>query len=156
MPRSIRTLGEVRECGLELIAVCRNVHCRRQQVVDLDRLVERLGTAARMVPAFGEVHFSDRMRCQNCGRHGALLWLLVPYDPRPLLNGSRMPFKIGVWDEDGRTLMSTAALAAHDTVAHFAFDGARSAYPRQRIVLQEFARVLRDSRLTVVRGGKAG
>lgn len=151
--RPIHTLGDVRECGFDLVAVCRNPLCRRRQIVDLDRLITELGTMRPALPAPGEVHFTDKMRCQRCGQRGAFLWLDLPYDPRPLLSG--MGYKVNNWDGRTDALLSTVALVGHENVANFAFDGAVSAYPGRRITLQQGMRIIRDSRFSVLRGGKA-
>lgn len=153
MVRSIHTLGDVRNVGLKLLAICKNPACRRREYVDLDRMIELLGTARPLLPNRLEVHFTDRLRCSRCNEVGAFLWLEVPFDPKPLFD--KMGFKVNAWDRSGQHLIGTVAKATHEAVAHEAFTGATSAYPARRITLQEGARVMRDSRLRIVKGGAA-
>lgn len=152
MARVIRTLGEAREAGLAFVAVCHGVQCRHSQSVDLNQVIYHVGAAHSLMPLRGAIHFSERMRCPKCKSKGMSIWAEIKQDPEPLVGS--MGFSINNWDKMSGSLIGTIAKAGHVTVAEAAFNMAVSQYPGRRITLQEGGLVLRDNRLTVIKGGR--
>ena len=152
MTKWIQTLGEARDVGQELVAVCHGPECRHRQVIDLDRVIHHIGAGHRLLPVRGIVHYSEKLRCPQCGRRGMFVWLGEPKFPTPVFD--EMGHAVNVWDPSGTVLWSTIARSGNSLVARAAYDGARAAYPDRRITLQNGIRVLEDSRWTIIKGGR--
>jgi len=152
MSKWIRTLGDAKEVGQELIAVCHNPACRHRQMVDLASVIHHVGAGHSLIPVRGQLHFSERMRCPVCRTKGMFIWIVEPKFSQPAFDG--MGRAVHVWDRTGTTLISTIARSGHVQVAQAAYEAAVAAYPDRRITLQDRAMVLHDSRLKVVKGGK--
>lgn len=154
MPKSLHTLDDARQAGQELLAICHNPACRRRQLVDLELVIFHVGAGHQLVPVRGQLHFSERMRCPACGQKGMFIWLGDRKDPEPMTGEGRLNYRVNVLDK-AEGLIGTLAKVGHVGVAYAAFNGAIEAYPDRRVVLQEGAVIVLDSRLKVIRGGKA-
>ncbi len=74
-------------------------------------------------------------------------------DPKPLLVGPR--YSVNRWATRGsRALLEVAAKATSEIVANAAYDSAVGHYPGDYLTLQQRARIICDSRVQLVRGGK--
>jgi hypothetical protein len=151
MPRELKTLGDVRDTGQSLLAICRNIRCRRRHPVNLDLLIDKVGSMHSLLPVRGQVHFSERMRCPDCGERGMFIWLGIPREPMPMMSG--MSYSVNNWMANDY-LLSTLAQSGHVMVARAAYDAAVIAYPSRRITLQQGGFVLEDNRFRVVKGGR--
>ena len=149
--RQILTLEDAKQNRLEIAAVCRNVNCRHRGTIDIETLIRHFGAARGLLPVRGEVHFSDRMRCSRCGQRGVLFWPQEIKGPEPVFEASK-GMTVHTWQYND--FHNIVARVMHINVAHAAFDAAVSAYPGQRVTLQEGMRVLRDERFKVLAGGK--
>jgi hypothetical protein len=151
MVRPVHTLGDARDVGLELTAVCRNMLCRRRVKLDIDKLIYQLGEGRALLPDPGKVHFTDKLRCQKCNHVGAFLWPGERNGMEPVFDAQG--HQVNVWYEG--TNLNTIAKVGHIVVAHATFEATMSAYPNRRVTLQQGGFVIRDSRMKVIRGGKA-
>jgi hypothetical protein len=155
MPRLINTLGDARDSGQELVAICDEIRCRHRWTIDLDHVLKFMGTGHSLTPVRGEKHFSERMRCPACRGRGAFIWMRHMADPEPLLVG--LSYSVNRWATKGsRALLEVAAKATSEIVANAAYDSAVGHYPGDHLTLQQRARIIRDSRVHLVRGGRAG
>lgn len=152
MVKSILTLEEARDARLQLLIVCRNPRCRHRALADLDLIIHHVGAARSMVPMRGEVHFTDRMRCTQCGGKGVLMWPTELVGPEPLFEATK-GMTVHTWQYQD-SFHTVVARVLHIGVAHAAFDAAVPLYPGHRVTLQEGMRVLRDARFKVLSGGK--
>jgi len=152
----LRTLGDAHRVGQRLIAICHNVDCRRRVELNLDEFVYQVGAVTSLVPVRGAVHFSERMKCSVCGHVGAFLWIDEPKTPTPFF-GDASNNQVNLWDKFRADVIETVvARTSRTEMGYAAFEAAKSIYPGRRITLQEGARIVLDSRMTVIRGGRAG
>src|SRR5690606_35330740 len=96
----LRTLGDVQKSGLDMLAICHNVSCRHTKPVDLPALVKAVGELASLLPVKGQPHFSERMRCIECGHRGMFLWVDAPKEPNPHID-SALAFRVVQEDRTG-------------------------------------------------------
>jgi hypothetical protein len=153
MAKQVHTLGDARDVGLEIVVVCGNLFCRRRTTLDLHKLIYQLGEGRSVLPEKGKAHFSEKLKCSACGHVGAFLWPREQKGPEPYFKG--LSYAVNEWYSGNGTPMMTVAKVSHVIVAHATFESATKEYPNRRITLQQGSFVLRDSRLTVFRGGKA-
>lgn len=151
MVKQLHTLGDAHDVGLELVAVCRNVQCRHRVIIDLTRLIHAIGEGQPLLPVLRKVHFSEKLRCSACGERGAFLWPQEMKGPEPFFNAQS--YHINEWWQGSN--LSTVAKVSHVTVAHATFEAALDEYPGKRLTLQQGAYVIRDSRMKVLKGGRA-
>lgn len=151
MVKPILTLDEAKAARLEVVIVCRNPRCRHRASADLDLLIHHVGAAASMLPVRGQIHFSDRMRCSQCGTKGVLMWPTEMHGPEPLFETTK-GMAVHTWQHS--SFHTVVARVLHINVAHAAFDAAVAAYPGHRVTLQEGMRVIRDDRFRILKGGK--
>ena len=153
MSRAIHTLGDARDVGLEIVAVCRNILCRRRTVLDVMALIYRLGEGRPILPERGKRHFSETMRCSVCNGLGAFIWPQEMKGPEPVITS--LQYQVNEWYGGNSTPIKLVASTGHVEVGHAAYEAAIAAYPGRRITLQQRAMVIEDSRFRVLRGGKA-
>lgn len=153
MVKPVHTLGDARDVGLEIVAVCRNILCRRRTTLDIRALIYKLGEGRPLLPERGKRHFSETMRCSVCGGQGAFIWPQEEKGAEPTITS--LPYSINEWYGGNSTPIKLVAATGHVEVAHAAFHASVAAYPGRRITLQQRALVIEDSRFQVVRGGKA-
>lgn len=149
-PPAIQTLGEVRDGGHKLVAFCRHTNCRYQKVVDVDRLIQRVGTRQFLIPERAELHFSDKMRCPSCKRFGMNLWPRYA-QPKTKLVASTPPPKqpnFTIVDHGRAPFTGHEVIATADNlmVGRGAFTAAALFYADRRISLKQGAFVLADSK----------
>lgn len=150
----VRNIGDVRDTGQELTAVCHNPMCRAARVVDLELVIHHVGAAHPIIPTLGLVHFSERMRCAACGQRGMFIWIREPKMPSPWF-GSPTNNQVNLWGTRG-VLEQVVASTSRLEIGVAAFEAAVAQYPGRRVTLQEGAHLLRDSRLKVIKGKKFG
>jgi len=154
MARWLTTLGDARDIGQELVAVCHNVACRAQRFVDLEKVIHHVGAAHFLLPVRGAVHFSERMRCPACGSRGAFIWINEPKTPSPWF-GNAEQSQVNLWGQfNDNTLETVVARTSRLEIGYAAYEGAVATYPRRHITLQEGSHVILDSRLKVIKGGR--
>lgn len=151
MPRNLHSLGDFKKAGQELIAVCDNIVCRHRWIVDLDKVMEHVGSLHPLIPVRDQKHFSERMLCPECGKRGAYIWPSDPKEPAPLFG--TLSYLVGEWE--GKGLVNAIARVSHLDVALAAFEAAVAAYPGRRLTLQQGSFLVRDSDLKVIEGGRA-
>lgn len=153
MPRPIRTLGDARDRGLRLVAVCDNPACRHRRDLDLALIIDHVGARHSVVPLKGQVHYSEMLSCQQCGGKGAFIWIAELPDVKPMFAG--LSYLINRWPSpDSHTLIETVVRAGSEQVANVAFDASITHYPGDYLTLQQRSRVIRDNRFRVVIGGR--
>ena len=153
MPRPIRTLGDARDRGLKLIAVCDNPACRHRRSLDLGVIIEHVGALHSVLPVEGQRHYSELLACQECRRRGAFIWIDDLPDAKPLFAG--LSYLINRWPSpESHVLLETAVRASSEVVANVAFDASLTHYPGEYLTLQQRSRVIRDNRFKVVAGGR--
>ena len=148
----IQTLGDAKDIGQELIAICHNPACRHTRLVNLDKVIYHVGAATPLIPLRGKVHFSERMRCPACKHRGMFIWIREPKFPEPLFDVGAN--QVNIWSKNGGRLEYVAARTGNILIGRAAFMAALDAYPYQRITLQAGARVIEDNRFRVLAGGK--
>lgn len=152
MPLSINTLGDLKRSGQDMIAVCRNIYCRHRQMVDLQMVIDHVGAMHPLLPAKGQIHFSERMRCPRCKQVGFYVWMGEPKEPEPVFSG--MSYAVNEWSRNDEILLTTIARIKHVEVAHATYQAALSAYPGKHLTLQQGTFLMQDSRLRLIEGGK--
>ncbi|UVK57465.1 hypothetical protein DBIPINDM_008433 (plasmid) [Mesorhizobium sp. AR02] len=68
------TLSEIKASGMGLMANCAGPNCGHGKPLDMDMLIERFGTDYEMV---GERRISASLKCDRCGRKGAVIHSLA-------------------------------------------------------------------------------
>ncbi|WMT85548.1 hypothetical protein NO932_11480 [Pelagibacterium sp. 26DY04] len=149
----LRTLGDIRDAGLDMIAVCHNVSCRHTRQVDLGKLIKAVGEMQSLLPIKGQSHFSERMRCPECKHRGMFLWVEAPKEPNPHFS-SALAFRVVQEDRSGFRPMGEVARACNKEVAQAAFEVAEAIYPQSRIEMHWHRQVLQSSHIKPVAGGK--
>lgn len=124
MPLTINTLGDLKRAGQEMIAVCHNVYCRYRQTVDLQMVIDHVGAMHPLLPARGQVHFSERMRCPKCKQRGFHVWMADPKEQEPIYSG--MSYAVNEWGRNKHVLLTTIARVKHVEVAHATYQAALS------------------------------
>ena len=146
MRASTKTLLEARRVGLQLVAVCHNMNCRKSQAVDLDSVISYVGAQHEMLPVLNVRHFSERMVCPHCNHRGMFVWPVVNDDAEPNLEDAL--FSIKEWEKGGK--VTSICETTSFKVAIAAYAAALLENPNKHITLQERARVLRDSKIQEV------
>lgn len=146
----INTLGEARIGGLRLIAVCHNPACRAERELDLASIIEFVGERHPLIPKLGATHYSEKLKCPKCRHRGAFVWPKHLNEPEPQMAG--LSYLVNRWY--GTTLMETVARAGSEVVANVVYNSCLTHYRGEHITLQQGIRVIRDSRLNVIDGGK--
>lgn len=151
----LRTLKDVVDGGLDMIAICHSVSCRYTKPVDLTALVRAVGEMASLLPTKGQEHFSERMRCPQCKHRGMFLWLDTPRQPNPHISSS-LVFRVVEEDRLGRRGMTEIVRAADRQTAQAAYEVAEAIYPQSQIELHWQRQILESSHLKAVKGKKTG
>ena len=144
----LKTLGEASFAQVEMVAICHKKECRYRQKVDLREVIQYVGAPHPILPAKGEAHFSERMRCPVCKTKGMFVWIEIPMEELPLYGGNRHLYRILDWGRVSGPLERELATSPNLEVARAAFDKARAIYPDKHFSLQQGARVIEDSRET--------
>lgn len=153
MPRTIHTLGQAREAGLQLIAICDNMLCRCRRELDLVAVIEFVGARHPLTPLLGEKHFSERLRCPRCKSQGAFIWLMETPEPKPLTGA--LSYAVNRWPApDSHALIETVLRANSEVVANVGFDAVTRSFPGDYLTLQQRGRVIRDTRFRIIVGGR--
>lgn len=150
---NIRTLRHIADTGATMLAVCHAVGCRHTRPVDLHKLMKAVGELASVLPVRDQSHFSERMRCPECGHRGMFLWVEQPQKPHPISN-SRMNFLVTAYDRETNRAISDVLRASDRRVAHGGFSVAEAIMPAARLEMTFQNRVIHQSHLRIVRGGR--
>lgn len=151
----LRTLKDVRDTGLGLLAVCHGVTCRHTKEVDLTALIKAVGEMASVLPVFGQAHFSERMRCPSCGKRGMFVWPDLNQEPNPHLN-SALAFRVIAVDRMTDAPRFDVLRAGDRRVAQAGFDVAEAVYPMMKFEMMWHRRVIHQSHPDLVKGRKIG
>lgn len=149
----VRTLKHVAESGAVMLAVCHAVGCRHTKPVDLPALMKAVGEMASILPVRDQPHFSERMRCPECGHRGMFLWVEQPATPSPVSNSS-LNFVVTAYDRETNRPLTDVLRAADRRVAQAGFDVAEAYMPRARLEMTWHNRIIHQSHMRLVRGGK--
>lgn len=143
----LRTLKDVRDGGLDLLAVCHNVSCRHTRQVDLDKLIKAAGELASLLPVKDQSHFSERMRCPECRQRGMFIWIDQPKEPNPISVGP-LAFRVITVDRETDRPMFDVLRAGDRQVAQAGFEMAEAIYPRHKIEMLWHRRVIHSSHMS--------
>ena len=149
----LRTLGDVREAGLAMLAVCHNKACRYTKPIDLEKLIGAIGSMQSLLPVKDQEHFSERMKCPKCKNKGMFVWVDFPKEPHPHIN-SALAFRLTAYDRLGERSPCDIARIGDRQIAQAAFEMAEAVYPRSRIEMSWHKQIIQASHLRMVRGGK--
>lgn len=149
----LRTLADVKNAGLNMVAVCHNMSCRHTKDVDLHALIKAIGEMASLLPVKGSPHFSERMRCPECGHRGMFLWIDAPKAPSPISN-SALNFRVVAYDRMTGTAMTDVLRAADREVAQAGIEVAEAIYPKHRLEMTWHNRIIYQSHMKIVKGGR--
>lgn len=152
-PRSLETLGDAWRARLQIFARCRNHLCRHEWLVDLQYVMKNVGADHFLEPVRGLRHFSERMRCPECGYVGCNVEHGDRMDMKPFFG--KLHLQIEEWDSKAMQMSTIVAASSHIIVAHAAYESALQQYPRRRMLLRDGSFVVRDSLFRVIGGGKA-
>jgi hypothetical protein len=150
---NIRTLKDIKESGLTMVAVCHNVSCRHTKNVDLHALIKAIGEMASLLPVKDQPHFSERMRCPECKHRGMFLWVEAPKTPSPISN-SALNFRVIAYDRMTAAAQTDVLRAADREVAQAGFEVAEAIYPKHRLEMTWHNRVIHQSHMKLVKGGR--
>ncbi len=146
----MRTLGDASNGRLRVLAICSNKACRRERELDLAEIIGYVGERHPLLPRLGAEHYSEKLKCPACQHRGAFVWPKDLAEPEPVAPG--LSFKINRWMGD--TLLETVGQASSEVVANVLFGSCLTHYPGDRLTLQQRARVVRDSSVRVIEGGR--
>lgn len=150
--RNLETLGDAARARLQLFANCRNYLCRHRWLVDIEHVMCHVGAAHFLEPVRGRRHFSELMKCPECGYVGVTIEHGERLDHRPTLEG--LGVSIEEWDDRDRQMTSLIARCRNILVGWAAYEKVLELYPRRRIKMREGAHLVVDSRMRVIKGGK--
>lgn len=150
--RNLETLGDAARARLQIFAKCRNYICRHEWLVDLDYVMRHVGATHFLAPVRGRRHYSELMKCPECGYVGVTIEHGERLDHRPTIEG--LGVSIEEWDGRDRQMLALVARVRNIIVGWAAFDRVLELYPKRRFVMREGMHLVADSRLRVIKGGK--
>ena len=146
MPRKSpleRKLADATAVGLEIIAICANVACRYARTVDLNDIARHVGHDHPLLPRRGEKHYSERLKCPECGHRGAYVWPGEETKRKPAEED--LAFRIERLADDEVRVTEVLARMRRLDVAHAVFAGSVEAEPEALLTLMESMRVIAQS-----------
>ncbi len=153
--RSLDTLGQAFHVRLQLQAHCRNYLCRHDWPVDLEYVMGFVGADHRLTPVRGVKHFSERMKCPICGWIGVTIVRGAAMRQTALFGSEHELFlSVEQWDDRDVQLEKLIARVGNLEVGWAAYRSAAEIFAGKRIQMLDHRRVMADSTLTIIDGGK--
>lgn len=135
-----------------MFAKCRNYLCRNEWLIDLAYVIRHVGPAHLLEPVRGRRHFSELMKCPECGYVGVNIEHGERLDHRPTLDG--LHITIEEWDQRHRQMQAVHGRLRNITIAWATYEKTLEVFPTRRIMMREGAHLIVDSQMRVIEGGK--